>query len=58
MKQCSSDARSEGQHGHSSKEKYKELEGPRSTAAVKGSSRPAWLGIELEKKIRMDTRSG
>jgi hypothetical protein len=34
MKQCSSDARSEGQPGHSLEKKYKELEGPRSMRAV------------------------
>ena len=35
-----------------------ESEGPRSTAAVKSSSRPCWLGIEMGKRIQIDTRSG
>jgi len=38
MKQCSSDARSEGQPGHSPEKKYKELEGFRSTRALENQA--------------------
>ena len=55
IRMCSFDARSKGQPGLLP---LADVWSGGSTAAVKSSSRPCLLGIELEKRVRMDARSG
>jgi hypothetical protein len=53
IKTCSLDARSKGQPRPLLLKRHRELEGPRSTAAVESSSLPCLVGIEMGKRVHL-----